>query len=217
MKIKEQLIKIMKPEIPADLLITPAIEGDYYFEDGISGLKTKGGDLSGLFLHKLVIEKCELTNLKWIGTKLGDSDITDVIFENCDFSNADLQGASIHRTVFKNCRLTGTNFNEVYLKNVKFENCKADYIRLMNSKISLVVFSDCYLVQGDFKDIEWSKTVIQGCNLKSSEFHHTKLAGMDFSSCEIDGLRAGVEDLKGLILESYQLGTIAGLMGIIVK
>ncbi|WP_431309000.1 pentapeptide repeat-containing protein [Halalkalibacter lacteus] len=59
-------------------------------------------------------------NCDFHDTKFANIDSMDVVFENYDFSNANLNQSSIHRTEFKNCKLVGIDLTESRLGNVWF-------------------------------------------------------------------------------------------------
>ncbi|RRQ56903.1 pentapeptide repeat-containing protein, partial [Enterococcus faecium] len=86
-------------------------------------------------------------------------EITDCIFENCDFSGCILTKSMLHRVKFVNCKLTGTKLMESYIGNTLFENCKMDYVNLSGSNIKESNFEHSVLSSADFVDCSLTKTM----------------------------------------------------------
>ena len=72
---------------------------------------------------------------------------------------------------------------------------ESNFIRL--NKINKVTFNNCELIKADFCE--------------------TKLNKVDFRTCNISGIIVTIENLKGLIVNSYQAYSLARLLGLDIK
>jgi len=75
-------------------------------------------------------------------------------------------------------------------------------------------FVDCNLQGADFQHADLRGTVFEGCNLREAQMSFAKLDGVDFRGSAIEGLRVGIESLRGAIVGLSQAAYLAGLMGL---
>ena len=50
-----------------------------------------------------------------------------------------------------------------------------------------------------------------------ADFRETKLNQVDFSTCDISEIMVNIEDLRGLIVTSYQAITLSTILGLKIK
>ena len=75
---------------------------------------------------------------------------TDVIFENCDFSNIDMRECVFHRVIFNKCRLTGTDLTQGTMDSVLIKNSLAQYANFSSSKIKDSEFVENIFIDSGF-------------------------------------------------------------------
>ncbi len=68
--------------------------------------------ICGEDIERLCVEKTVFRNVVFIDVSFRHIELTDVIFEKCDLSNADFSGAVIHRTSVKQSKMVGMNLAE---------------------------------------------------------------------------------------------------------
>jgi putative glutamine amidotransferase len=103
------------------------------------------------------------------------TNVTDTLFVECDFSEANLEGVELRRVIFKRCR---------------FDNLKAS-----NSRWVEVECHDCIGRWADFSQSHFTSCTWSGCSLPESTWHastltetcfdHARLATTAWSGCRI--------------------------------
>lgn len=142
---------------------------------------------------------------------------TDVIFENCDFSNIDMRECVFHRVIFRKCRLTGTDFTRGTFEDVLVEKTQAQYACFSSSKIKNSGFIDDVLSDTGFSMCKIDNTATEECDFSRAEFYDTKLKNLDFTRCNISNIVVEASDIKGVIVNEEQAIAFAKLLGIVVK
>jgi uncharacterized protein YjbI with pentapeptide repeats len=82
-------------------------------------------------------------------------------------------------------------------------------------------FSNCRLRKADFRSCQFKDVYFSNCDLTEAEFYEAKLENVDFSGSCLNNVKAGVNDLKGAIIDTNQAVEmakhLAALLGIKVK
>ena len=139
-------------------------------------------------------------------------------FINCDFSNSIYSKYISKNNVYINSKFIGFSMMEGHLENVSFRECNLEYGNFSESVLSKVNFFDCNLSESNFINLrKLNKVIFSNCWLVKADFCGTKLDKVDFRSCDISGIIVKIEDLKGLIVSSYQASILARLLGLDVK
>lgn len=147
-----------------------------------------------------------------------DSEWLDVTFKNIDFSNDTFESSVIYRTTFDNCRMMGSELIASRLKAVKFSNSQLMYSNFNSAKIEHGEFKECNLTESSFQSVTFKDiNYFQNSNLNESDFADSHLRGVDLSTSDFDELLLDPNMVQGLVLNSYQVQQIAGLLGIILK
>lgn len=165
-------------------------------------------------LHALPTDPCDPLLMS------GSEEIADVVFRNCDFSNADLSGCSYHRVRFVDCRLSGANFSETTAHHLSLERCKGEWLNSSFSRLRMVRFADCRLSGSSFSDCRLERCEFVACDLSETEFFGTRLRGLSFADSVIRGLRVReVEsfELNGLKVNALQAVELARLLGLEIE
>lgn len=142
---------------------------------------------------------------------------TDVIFENCDFSNIDMRECVFRRVIFRKCRMTGVDLTQGTFEDVCIESSQGQYANFNSSKMKDCVLKDNVLVESGFSMCKLNELEIDSCDFSRAEFYDTRLKGLDFSTSEISGIILDINTLKGIIVNEEQAIACAKLLGIIVK
>ena len=142
---------------------------------------------------------------------------TDVIFENCDFSNIDMRECVFHRVIFNKCRLTGTDLTQGTIDSVLIKNSLAQYANFSSSKIKDSEFVEDIFIDGGFSMCKLNHVEISRCDFSRAEFNDTKLNELDFSTSNISEVIFDINHIRGIILNEEQALACAKLLGIVVK
>jgi len=210
MKEKKRILPILPAKLTAD---SPVLDDEMTVET----LHIENCRFDSLDFHHLFFKESYLKKVQWPSSHLRQFECVNVIFENCDFSNAEWIGAGFHQVEFRQCKLTGINFAESYLKNCLFTDCMLDYASFAVATMKVVQFEQSSLQQSDFSEIDWQHLKLDECTLTQSQWFHTKLKELDFSNNRFDTIALSPESIRGLIVNAEQALTIAETLGLIVK
>jgi uncharacterized protein YjbI with pentapeptide repeats len=165
---------------------------------------------------KLIASGCRFTRISFANSDIL-LDCTDTVFTQCDFQLTKLRNSSLSRVRFENCTFSGTDFCESFLRDCSFIGCKGDMLNLSNCKLQRSDWNDCVFQQGYFENDSMKNCKLQNCNLTSSYFHGTSLKQMDLTNCKIDQLRLRRDDLKGAILTADQAMSFLWMLEIHIR
>lgn len=150
-------------------------------------------------------------------TRLDSPKLSDVIFEDCDLSNARWHKATFQRVQLSTARLVGFSLTgESLLQNVCFTacNCRLADFRFVVFKGAR--FENCVLTEADFQGADLSGVAFVNCDLRSAQLSQARMIGTDLRGSQIDGLIAGAAELRGAIVDPAQTVSIAEGLGMTV-
>ena len=165
----------------------------------------KNSDLSGLILKNNNVESCDfsnsdftksrikysnLSNNKYVGCLLKETEFSGSYIYGCDFSNVDFTGVTIKsggfdKNMLENAVWKQTSFINTHLINMIFDG----------------ILEDCY-----FENCSFKKITFRNSTLRNTFFKHNKnLKRIQFVDCKADRLtyeflKAGNADLNGITL-----------------
>lgn len=210
----------MKNKNPLKPIFTELKEVDYiYMEDEglIENILVKNQDLNfqenrNIFIKETILEKVMMTH-----SRLKQLEVSNVLFDRCDFSNSEWIGASFHSVHFKQCKLTGTNFAESYLRDCFFEDCIIDYGSFSFSNQKMVVFEHTSLKQAEFFEMIWKDLYFSDCELSDSNWFNTSLTGLDLTKTTFEKIAFSKELVYGLQVTTEQAIIIAMELGLVIR
>lgn len=138
-------------------------------------------------VYDLKLDECMWCNVDVTATTFRGLVCRDVMFRDCDFSGAVLDGAALTRAHFIGCRLTGAICSGAELNDVVIEGGVANLANFRMSKSTFLWIQDTTLSEADFYGAQLRHGALLDCNL----------TGADFSAAQISGL-----SLHGSTLES---------------
>ena len=207
-------MKLAPPQVDSAFL-TPAYE-IAVGEEELEGFLLDGVCAMEETLDRLEVKGCVIAHSVWQQATLRKSGFVDVIFDGCDLSGCDFSGAVFSRVRFQGCKLTGANFAETVFRDVAFCDCRAPYLNLAAAKAQRLLFADCRLTEASFQEMKWT-AAFQRCDLTGATFHFAPLKGINLTTSRMDGLRVGLPDLKGAIVNTYQAADLARLLGLVIN
>jgi uncharacterized protein YjbI with pentapeptide repeats len=143
-------------------------------EGRLSGLDLTGGDVRGLKLTDVEVERGELANLV-------------------------APEAALRRVTIAGARLTGVRWPRARLEDVAVRGCRIDLATFAGSTFERVAFEDCRLEQADFREALWRSVRFTRCDLSGADLTGLRVDRCVLEACALDGLVA-VERLRGAAL-----------------
>lgn len=185
-------------------------------ESEILGLSFAGQTAAGIVKEYLSVSHAVFSGCTLGGNCFRDTQLSDVLFENCDLSNLEFSGGMV-RVRFSGCRMTGMSLGGVKLMQVSVSRCGGRYMAFSFVRSRRLLFTECDLQESLFNDCRFEQLGFERCNLRESVFHRTPLPGVDLRSCDTTGLGAGPGDLKGAVVTSLQAIEFSRILGVIVE
>lgn len=168
--------------------------------------------LDGLRLDTVYFINTSFADLSWRGM-----DLVDVVFEKCDFSNANVSDAVIHRSRFISCKFVGTNFSGSTIRHTTFEGCLLDFSTFGFSDIKNTRFSSSSLRQTEFYECKTKHLFFEDNQMEQANLAGTNLNGVDLSTNTFESLTVSRDQLEGCIISEEQAVGFVKMLGMIVK
>lgn len=186
-----------------------AAENAFFDGQDISYTEVSGAELRGC-----VLRRCNLRGIRWT-----HASFTDVIFENCDLSNARFYEGYFQRVQFVGCKMVGMDAVDARLRNVAFDAGILRMLNLSGAKLTGVRFTGCDLNESALRMLQEMKRVsFDCCDLTRAELAGTKLKGIDLTTCRLEGVQlTGAPELRGAYVSSEQAIQLSALLGVILK
>lgn len=134
---------------------------------------------------------------------------TDVVFNNCDFSNCNLEEAVFLRCEFNNCKMLGINLNNAYISTCIFDHSTLDLASINHVQIKHCQFLESSLQDVGFTDNKLTKTTFNDCQLNQISTYGTSLKGLDLSLNSFELIEADFASLRGVIVNEQQAALLA--------
>ncbi len=196
--------------------LRPLSMSDVSSEERVVGCDITGEASQGS-LDSLELNGCKLSDVQFAGHSFERLDAEGCELVQCDVANAKLEHSLFRNVTFSGCRLTGASFSRSNLKKVLLKDCKANLASFRFCTFADCRFENCDFQGADFQGSDLSKAVFRDCNLTRAQMSQAILHGADVRTCNIDDVRIGIPELKGVILSNSQFLLVADLLGIIVK
>lgn len=169
-----------------------------------------------LKLNKTIeFNECKFNDVILSESIINNGYFIDIIFKNCDLSNANLTGSSFRRVVFDNCKLIGTDFIDCNIDDVIFKDSILSYTNFSDSKIKNVSYLNNNMENAYISNVKLSEVIFIECNLESVEFLNTDLKNIDLSTDKIFNLKAN--NIRGLIVDEFGALELSRMLGIRIK
>ena len=171
----------------------------------------EGIDYSGKKSSKLEFANCIFNNCNFSKADLSNDDFMDCHFKGCNFSLAVMENTGIKNSQFTGCKLMGIDFSRCNNFNfsASFENCPLDYCSFFRKKMKKTSFIDCSLKETDFTETDLSMAIFKNCDLLNACFMHSVLEKTDFRTAKNYVLDPEMNKIKKA---KFSLAGIAGLL-----
>jgi uncharacterized protein YjbI with pentapeptide repeats len=174
-------------------------------------------DFAGQVAADVLFEQVEISRTVFQRTTLTGARLFDVRAATCDFSGADCWGARFRRVELVGCRLLGVQLVEAHLDDVIFRDCNLESAVFASAVFKAARFEGCVLRGALFESADLRGVVFARCDLTNADLQGANLRGADLSGSLLDGLRIGLKDVQGAIIDPSQAVQVAGLLGLTVK
>jgi uncharacterized protein YjbI with pentapeptide repeats len=156
---------------------------------------------------QIIFQHVRLSNTHLKKAQLLDSRLTA-----CDLANGEWPEATLQRLELLDCHLTGFRAIEARLQDVLFQECSGSFVQLRFAVLKSVHFERCNLSGIDFQEAKLTNVSFVDCDLSEADLSGATLINVDLRGSKIDGMRAGVQELKGTTLDHTQaLAFVRGL------
>jgi len=210
------------PEIePPRLPARPSAAGlptDQLEEVGVyNGLLLASCDLSDQAAEDVTFETTLFKHAGLSRTQLRSLQLHDVRLDSCDLAEAVWERASFNRVEAIGCRMVGWRLSQSAVRHMLIKGCNGLGAQFWSTTFKSVRFENCILRDADFQRADLSGVVFDKCDLSNAKMSDAKLVGADFRGSTIEGVRLGLKELQGAIVDVEQAISIARLLGVVVK
>lgn len=171
---------------------------------------------SGQFAEHLSFEETLLKQVSLHTTELAHVRLGDSRLSECDLANANWLQADCARVEILHCRLTGFRAIESRWQDALFKDCQASLAQFRFAIFKTARFDHCDLSDADFQSADLTGVAFVDCDLSRAELSGAKLAGADLRGCKLDGVHAGLNELRGAIIDPSQSLALVQAFGIVV-
>lgn len=206
-----------QPALPKKYLGRSLPQGQLDTFGRYSQLSLAHEQYSGQAAERLSFEQMLLKQVSMHATELGNAQIQDSRWVECDLANANWFQADFARVELLNCRLTGFHAIESRLQDVLFKDCQATLAQFRFATFKTARFEHCDLSDADFQGANLSGSVFVDCDLSRAEMSGARLVGADLRGCVLDGLRAGLPELQGATIDPSQALALIQAFGILIS
>lgn len=172
------------------------------FEDDaiLRQVRYDGQHLVARDVEAVEAEGCVFSNLRFTGTRMRQSQISDSRFETCDFAEVSAQDVSLVRCHVTGSRMTGSSWKAATFRDVTFENCVSSPAMYRNAKIYAVAFIDCRMIGADFQFSEMHNVRFVNCDLTGAQFANVKMGAVRFENSTLIDVGGGAH-FKGATVQ----------------
>ncbi|MFA5986100.1 MAG: pentapeptide repeat-containing protein [Parcubacteria group bacterium] len=148
------------------------IEDQTIQKEDWSGEKRESFEISNC-----VFNGCNFTETDFTGTKF-----IECVFDGCNFSNSKIVNCSFCDVVFTECKISGVVFGEInkFLLSWKFHDCAVKLCSFSMLDIKNSAFVGCEIHETDFVDSDLTGSDFANSDLKGSKFHNANLSKANF-------------------------------------
>ncbi len=161
--------------------------------------------------YELVYKDILLNNVIFTGYDLNNSSFLEVQFNQCDFSNVYLSGASLCGSTFGHCIFKQNIFRKGFCDCTRFkfttfeflDSFRTSYyesffsnVRFQNSRLERSYFDDSEFVNTQFKNVEFNESSFDNCKFKDVKFEKCNFNKTSFKN---------VKDIDSIFFENVNL------------
>lgn len=188
-----------------------AHSGDLEDEGYYDGLLFSAVSLAGSNADHTRFMECAFSDVTLDDVALRKARLSDVWLRDVRLLSADLAGSGWLDATFIGCSGAGIQAFDSSFQRVIFSECKLDSWNFRGATLTDVTFDHCLLRDADFGGAKLTRVRFPGCTLTQADFSHATLNQADLRGAEL-GITAGYESLRGAIMTTAQLISIAPVL-----
>lgn len=171
------------------------------------------GDLGRARLETTVWKSCRGAFANFLA-----SDLSEALFEGCDFNNATFKRATLQAVKFVRCKLTGADLFEAKGLDIAF-----DETLLVSAKLSGHTFRRASLnridfSQADLRKCDFRQATFVDCSLREANMAGARFDGADLRGADLGGMRLVDASLfRGATISREQAGLLLAELGLNVR
>ena len=146
--------------------------------------------------------------VSFAGQAFGMLHLDSVSLEDCDLSNAEWERPLLESVRLKGCRLTGLRIRGGRATDLQVIESQGRYVQLEDAELKDARFEKSQLAESSFLRCALDRAVFSECDLRGTVLTGVRLNGADLRGCRVEGLRAGLDDLAGAILDPRQAAAV---------
>ncbi len=146
----------------------------------------------------------EYDGVVWNQTDFTEADLTGTSFSNCAFTGCDFSGLRLTSTRFEDCRFTDANFSNTVIDHTRFDSAAFARCKLVGLNFGLsdpltftLSLTQCLLRYVNFSQLRWKNAVLTDCDVFDSDFGGARLDRADFTRTRFRACRFAGADLSG--------------------
>ncbi|MCX6046206.1 MAG: pentapeptide repeat-containing protein [Chloroflexi bacterium] len=217
MSLPKQRSTLQSPRLSKNLSSTLAPDEQIQDEGEYGHLRLTSANLAGQTAEHVTFKSSWFKQVSLEQTRFLAPKLSDLRFDNCDLANAVWERALFQRVEILGCRMTGFKTIEAHLQDVLLRDCIGALAQFRFATFKAVRFEQCNFANADFQGANLSGVRFVKCDLSNAEMSQTTLSGTDFRTSKIEGLKVGVRELPGAIMDHFQAAYVASLLGIVIK
>ena len=175
------------------------------------------GDLSGQETEDLLVEQVHFKRGRLPNTHFPLAQVSDVRFDMCDLAAAEWEKAHLNRVEYIGCRMIGAKLIDSKIEHTLFQDCNMELALFWNAGFASARFERCVLRNASFEGANLAGVAFRACDLSQADLRGARLVGTDFRGSLIEGLRVGIKELQGAIIDPTQAVHLANLLGMTVR
>jgi uncharacterized protein YjbI with pentapeptide repeats len=199
-----------EPSPPRILSVAPAGRDDLLADPDWFDVEVSH-DFVGEQLDEAQLRGSRCTSSMFTSASFRKARFVDTVFDQCEFSGAQLDETGASRVEFRNCRMSGVQLNASKWKDVVFVGCRLDGANFRMFTGERIWFDDCVLRQADFRASTMEFARFGDCDLTGADFAQARIADASLRGSTLDDLR-GLDGLIRPVIGTDQVMTFATLL-----
>lgn len=160
--------------------------------DGAKFAKSTLGQLRSCSLKNASLSECiiseSMSDCDFSSANLAGATAYDTKFSKCDFSDSDLSSAQLDRAEFKDCRFSKTNLTKASLVTADLRGADLSNCSLAGAVLYETKLDKAKLAGVDFRNAFLCNASFKGADLVGADFTGAATRGADFSGAQMKGV-----------------------------
>ena len=177
----------------------------------LSGCNLTGARLGAVIFDGAALDRARfsggsLVKASLAGADLSQAELAEMVFIECDFTDAMLAGATITSTQFLLSRLPGVRAEGAVIRETSFINTLGDGIDLRGARLDRCAFlGDIQLAGACLDAVEASDATWNGGDLSGAHFRRARLTRTMFAATDLSGADFRLAAASGVRLDDCRL------------